>query len=239
MRYAYFIGSGPFDAEQFLKDVEEDRADAKRQQQSFETYFIGCDRGALRFLTLPSEREPKMDLAIGDYDSITPKQRASVQKAAASFIGLPAEKDETDIEAAINAVLKDFAPMDAYIFYGALGGRLDHTLHNIWLGRQPRYQDIIDKFQLRSNDNDVTFLKPGTHVLHQMSNRKYLSFIALETVLGLDLIEAKYPLTHYDMPFAQSMISNEFLTDTMTIHFESGIMLAMQTRDHPTQEKEA
>lgn len=231
VRNAYFIGSGPFDAEAFQEDLAADEAQAKAKGESFHAYFIGCDRGARRFVEMEGERPPKLDLAIGDYDSITEAQRQVVLENAGRFISLPAEKDETDTEAAINEVINTYPPMDHYLFYGMLAGRLDHTLHNVWLGRQPRYQDVIEQFEFRSDDNVMTFLKPGSHILKQMTGMKYLSFIALETVTGLDLIEAKYPLANYDMPFAQSMISNEFIGPEMTIQFKTGIMLALHTRD--------
>lgn len=63
------------------------------------------------------------DIAIGDFDSLgyRPKCRRVIE--------LPVEKDKSDLEAAMDrAKTRQF---DEVIVYGALGGRLDHTMANL------------------------------------------------------------------------------------------------------------
>lgn len=71
------------------------------------------------------------DLIIGDMDSIT-EEALLVRFGENSTVRikkLPIEKDDTDMLAAIREGLK--AGCDYFELYGALGGRIDHTLANI------------------------------------------------------------------------------------------------------------
>ncbi|MEY8461437.1 thiamine diphosphokinase [Eggerthellaceae bacterium 24-137] len=65
------------------------------------------------------------DLAIGDFDSLGYMPDGVPVKA------FPAEKDASDMELALEEALARGA--DAVEVYGALGGRLDHTLANLLL----------------------------------------------------------------------------------------------------------
>ena len=69
------------------------------------------------------------DLIIGDMDSLEDKCLLSEQYSDIMIKKLPVEKDDTDMLAAIKEGLSR-----GYTFfeiYGALGGRLDHTIANI------------------------------------------------------------------------------------------------------------
>lgn len=68
-------------------------------------------------------REP--DMALGDFDSLgyVPKARRVSR--------FPAHKDKSDLELALErAARREF---DSIVVYGALGGRLDHTIANLQL----------------------------------------------------------------------------------------------------------
>lgn len=68
------------------------------------------------------------DMAIGDFDSLgfTPKCRRVIQ--------LPVEKDKSDLEAAMDRAKT--RRYDEVVIYGALGGRLDHTVANMQMCAQ-------------------------------------------------------------------------------------------------------
>lgn len=219
MKIAYLIGSSDFDASFFQAELA--------QHTNDEQYLVGVDRGTRRLLALGYE----MDLAVGDFDSIREAERREVKAHAKQFIALNPEKDLTDTESALHILLSDFPVMDEYRFYAMLGGRLDHTLHNIWMGFDPEYRDVIDRFHFVSPDDMLSFYTPGEYTLKREPRMTYLSFIAMETVSDLTLQGPKYPLDHYRMTYPQSFISNEFLTDEMTFSFSEGKLLVLQTRD--------
>ena len=84
-------------------------------------YVICADAGYLR----AKEIGLSVDLLVGDMDSL-----GEVPKGVASLC-VPKEKDFSDGEMAIRqAALKDIYSID---IYGAIGGRLDHTLYNLHL----------------------------------------------------------------------------------------------------------
>jgi thiamine pyrophosphokinase len=92
--------------------------------------IIACDGGVRHIQKLGI----KPDVIIGDMDSIEPAQLASYSAQGVQVIQYPANKDFTDTELALNYAL-NLKPTAIYI-WGALGGRLDHTLANVFLLRK-------------------------------------------------------------------------------------------------------
>ena len=92
--------------------------------------IIVCD-GGVRHV---QQSGIKPDVIIGDMDSIEPAQLTSYSAQGVQIIKYPANKDFTDTELALDYVL-NLKPRAIYI-WGALGGRLDHTLANVFLLRK-------------------------------------------------------------------------------------------------------
>src|SRR5699024_12343117 len=70
-----------------------------------------------------------VDYAVGDFDSITSQEKNMIKKSANHFYQYPSEKDETDLEIAINKAF-DLKTEKIYLFR-ITGVRLDHILINI------------------------------------------------------------------------------------------------------------
>ena len=91
-----------------------------REKISKDSYFIYCDRGLIHEKGL--NRRP--DLAVGDFDSCPIPEGTEV-------ITLPKEKDDTDgLYGVKEAIRRGY---DEITILGATGGRIDHTLGNIYL----------------------------------------------------------------------------------------------------------
>ncbi len=69
-------------------------------------------------------------LVIGDFDSLSDAELDQLAKGGAHLTRHPREKDETDLELALNVAA---GRADEIIVLGALGGRLDHAFANIML----------------------------------------------------------------------------------------------------------
>ena len=95
--------------------------------QCEDSFCIAADGG----LDLIQELNIVPDLIIGDMDSLQSDDMLErfAQNKAVQIKRLPVEKDDTDMLAAIREGLK--AGCDSFELYGALGGRIDHTLANI------------------------------------------------------------------------------------------------------------
>ncbi|MGE5463191.1 MAG: thiamine diphosphokinase, partial [Syntrophothermus sp.] len=88
----------------------------------------------------------KPDLIIGDLDSADAQALHTFKDAGVDIASYPRDKNETDLELAINRAI-ELAPQQIIII-AALGGRLDQTLANITLLSDPR----LSNFDVRLDD---------------------------------------------------------------------------------------
>ncbi|RZI49028.1 thiamine diphosphokinase [Lactococcus kimchii] len=186
---------------------------------------IGVDRGALFLL----ETGRELSLAVGDFDSVTAKEFLSISEATEQLIKLPAEKDVTDLEAALDVVLERFPEAELTIA-GALGGRLDHLLTNVFLATRPKYQKLAPRLTLVDGQNVVRYLLAGKHTLKRLEGYKYIGFVQVESQDTLAISQAKYPLKAADN-FSPIYASNEFISDQMMVSLELGMVIVIYSRD--------
>lgn len=73
----------------------------------------------------------KPDLLVGDLDSIEPALLFDLQSQGVRILRHPAEKDETDLELTLVTLASEGYRQMRLV--GTLGGRLDHTLGNLFL----------------------------------------------------------------------------------------------------------
>ena len=94
---------------------------------------IAADGGA-RHAAVAGRR---LDLWVGDGDSIDPSDLAALEASGVAVRRSPVDKDESDAELAILAAID--AGARRVTILGALGGeRIDHGLANVWLLGHPR-----------------------------------------------------------------------------------------------------
>lgn len=220
----YLIGSGPFDPD-FFQTYIKDQADLNDDSKSA---FVGVDLGAQRLLDMGLT----VDLAVGDFDSISEADFENLSQEAKRIEKLEPMKDETDTEHAL-AMVGDLYPDAEYHLFGMLNGRVDHLLSNIWLIFQEKFHSIIQQIHLVEENNRINFLLPGTHQVDRIKDMQYLSFVAMTPVESLSLSNVVYELDNYQMATPLALVSNEFLpeVDQMTIAFEEGLILSIQTQD--------
>ena len=106
-------------------DIEASQELIKKIQSC--SYVIGVDGG----LNHCDRMNIQPNWVVGDFDSVAPSVLEKFQATVPGVI-LPRAKDCTDLEAAIEKAKN----VDAYaqmVIWGGLGGRLDHTLGNIFV----------------------------------------------------------------------------------------------------------
>jgi len=186
--------------------------------------IVGVDRGALALI----ERNINFDTVIGDFDSVSEAQRLMIKDRVTFFVDLPAEKDVTDCEAAVEHVVN--LGIKKIYLYGVSGGRFDHQFAIIGLMLKYRKMDI----EICSIDekNQISILAPGDYQIPSME-KKYVSFFALErTVKHLTLEMVKYPLKGYELAVSDSLcVSNEPLKQWFGLKFDSSYLLMVQSSD--------
>ncbi|GAB4265330.1 MAG: thiamine diphosphokinase [Candidatus Promineifilaceae bacterium] len=75
------------------------------------------------------------DVVIGDMDSLSLEQSRWLANGRTNMVHYPAEKDETDLELALQYATRHFD--EEILVFAGLGGRIDQTLANIWLLAHP------------------------------------------------------------------------------------------------------
>lgn len=165
------------------------------------------------------------DLIIGDFDS-SKKYR---QFAGTDIITLPVSKDDTDTMYCVKHALQ--MGFSDFIFLGATGGRLDHTLANLslllFLRSKGASGTVSDQY------NDISLLNEGENVLRNLKGRTISVMpFACESVC-LSYSGMLYPLEHSTItsvyPYS---ISNVALSDAVTVTVHSGnALLVLPTKE--------
>ena len=177
-------------------------------------YVIAVDKGAVYAM----EHRVVIDLALGDFDSVTETEQNAVEKYAKAIKIHPAEKDETDTYLAIREAL--MLQPEKIIVYGGIGERFDHTYANMLLMKLADVTFITDTTM-------ATVFAPGTYTIENPFNNA--SFFALETVHKLTLKGFRYAVNDYTLAVDDPLcISNE---GSGTLQFLEGLMLVILTED--------
>lgn len=191
-----------------------------------EGVVIGVDRGAL----LALEEDIQVDIALGDFDSISADEKDFIQTNVKQTLNFPSDKDDTDTELAILYALAHHPDAEIYL-YNWYGGRIDHLYSILLVSVQERFENLIPLLHLVSESNYISYYLPGEHRIQKMEQMEYVSFVLLTEVENLSLNNLKYELTDetYNRPIA--LISNEFIENEASFSFDKGIVAAIQSKD--------
>lgn len=167
---------------------------------------------------------------IGDMDSMANDELAEVQTTPADILRFPAEKSETDLELAMLHAIEHGATWIRVI--GAVGGRFDHMLANVYLLALPELEGVDVAMVFGSQA--ICLLKPGVHTLHGTQGDT-VSLIPLSgDVTGITTQNMKYALNNDTLYFGPSRgISNIMLADEVTVTVGSGLLLCVHTDGVP------
>ncbi|MFS0656066.1 thiamine diphosphokinase [Bacillus sp. 179-C3.3 HS] len=187
--------------------------------------WVGVDRGTVYLL----ENGIVPDRAFGDFDSVTDEELEDLKKKLPALNIFQAEKDETDLELALQWALRQ-RPEQIQI-YGITGGRADHFLGNIQL----LYKGIQHEqnITLIDRQNTIQMYRPGTYEVTQDVDKKYVSFLPFGSpVEKLTLTGFKYPLENCHIePGSTLCISNELIHSNGTFSFHEGILIMVRSND--------
>ena len=187
---------------------------SKVYKKDSEEFIIGVDQGA-HFLM---QNDMKIDLAIGDFDSVTEAQHLEIQEYALETKKYRSRKDYTDLYLALEEVLE--MTYDKIIIYGAIGRRFDHSFANLSLLR-------LGSISIITEDVEMYALQPGRHRIR--NKHKYISFFAMENVEGLTIEGFLYEKNKFDLYTDDPLcISNE---GEGFVAFEEGLLLVIHQNE--------
>ncbi len=163
-------------------------------------------------------------LIVGDLDSIPQYVRDHFTRAGIPFASYPQEKDETDAVLAFRRAL-EWQPEEIRVF-GALGGRIDHTLANLSLLLMGEEQGIPVK--ISTADCELGLVTKEATVTGSVGD--LVSLLALfEDAVGVTLGGFAYPLVNgtirRDFPCG---MSNCLAAETATITLTGGSLVVIR-----------
>ena len=187
--------------------------------------YLGVDGGCLKLL----EQGLPLDIAVGDFDSISEVDFRKIQAQAKQVVQSVPEKNDTDLELALKTVFEDY-PDAAVTVYGAFGGRLDHFLSNIFLPTDPDLAPYMEQIQLVDGQNRLIYRPVGCHEIQPDPTKPYVGFMPVGQG-RVEITGAKYPL-HPENYFLKAMYgSNEFLDQPIQVSLDRGYLVIVYSKD--------
>lgn len=186
---------------------------------------VGVDRACLTLI----QQGHILDMAVGDFDSVTWAEKHLIKNKARRIIEASAEKDDTDTELALIELFKVWPDSEVTV-YGAFGGRLDHELSNLFLPSHPQLREKMMQITLIDEQNSVRFYPKGRHLIDAYSDMTYISFM-LEGQGRLEILGAKYPLTEHNYFERKIYSSNEFLDGPISVEVPDGYLIVIASKD--------
>jgi thiamine pyrophosphokinase len=185
-------------------------------------YIICADGGTHHALALKITPH----LVIGDMDSVTKAEAERLKKADVLIELYPREKNETDLELALNRALEK-SP-STILMMGTLGGRLDQTLGNISLLSDSRLATL--DVRLDDGTEEVFFCRGQIKVEGRRGD--IVSLIPWHgAVKGIRTDGLRWPLSNETLyPEKTRGISNEMLDAVAEVSIEAGLLLIIHRR---------
>ena len=176
--------------------------------------IIAADRGA-SFLI---DNGYKPHMVVGVFGCLSKSHLQHLIDADIPQMQLPAKKDDTDAEIALQEIAK--RGQYEVILLGALGGRIDHEMALLTRVSQSCSEGfsyiIADEMQSIRGLNVNLYHLPGL-------KERYYSIVSFSENLTLSYRGMQYPLEKKLLPFGSALgVSNEAMEDSLSIEVHSG-----------------
>ncbi len=161
------------------------------------------------------------NILVGDFDSIDEMPEFK------NKIVLSPEKDDTDTHYAVRLGLQN--GFKRFVIYGALGGRLDHTLANLqtamFVAKSGGQATLVD-------GNDIVTVITNSKIKVPKTKGYSLSLFSLSDICtNVTIKGAKYPLDDATLTGTVPIgVSNEFVEDFCEISVGSGFLAVIKSK---------
>ena len=168
----------------------------------------------------------RVDVAVGDFDSLDPDSIARLDSLAPDVRRHPAEKDATDLELALE-VAAEGAPARVLVV-GIEGGRPDHALANLLVSSADRFRHIEVELVLEGARAWVV----RDRLRGSLPLGSTVSVIAVHGDATVSLSGVRWPLTR-DVLAAGSTrgVSNQVADDPFALDVHAGTVICIAPRD--------
>lgn len=195
-----------------------------------QVYSIGADRGAYSLIG----ELGSVDLALGDFDSVSQAEMVIIQGQARQVETFSSNKDDTDLQLALARGLAWRPSSDIFIYGASQGGRrLDQLLANVYMALEERFMSEAHRITFLDSHHVIKYLLPGQHTLPFWDWPEYLSFVSLTPVWDLAISGAKYELKRTSFQQGRAFVSNELLPgQACQVSFSQGLVMVLAVRQN-------
>ncbi len=181
---------------------------------------IAADSGLASAATLGL----KVDLLVGDLDSVDGDDLARAEALGTRVDRHPEDKDRTDLAIALDAVLEQ-GPAEVTIV-GGHGGRLDHLLANVALLAAPQYAQL----RIRALLGPALLHVVRDEVALEGQPHELISLLAVHgEARGVTTHGLRFPLHDAVLhPGSSRGVSNRFSRQHAHIRLEDGVVVVVQ-----------
>jgi len=162
-------------------------------------------------------------IVIGDMDSIDAESLSALEQGGTEILRYPAEKDQTDFELALDILAE--RGFNEILVIGALGGRVDQALANIWLlaeRSQPGFSISFD------DGCEQVFLIQNKLTLKGQKGDQVSLIPYQSPVQGITTEGLEYPLNNETLfPEKTRGLSNVLIGEQAQISIKSGRLLCI------------
>jgi len=188
-----------------------------------ESRFLIAADGGLRYIRklglIPN-------LVIGDMDSVSAEDLKWISKNQIEVRKFPIEKDQTDLELALLDAVE--LGGDPITVVGALGGRVDQTLANLYLLMMPELQNIDVCFD---DGRDEVFIIQKHGEIRGKKGARVSLLPLLSAAKGVRTKGLRYPLRDEILfPERSRGISNEMKSGKAEVSLNSGLLYCFHSR---------
>ena len=164
------------------------------------------------------KRDIKVDVAIGDFDSL--EDNGLLDKIE-TVIKFNEEKDDSDFECALKYIDSFYKNSEVEVLGFLYGNRLDHLLNNILL--LYKYSNL--KIRFISEKTNLYLLNKGEHKL--VKNKfKYISFFALKKAIVQLKNGFKYKVNNECIDIdSTKFISNEIVEEIAYLNVDNNLIV--------------
>jgi len=186
-------------------------------------FVVGADSGLDHALGLGL----RVDLVVGDMDSVSADALEAARSHGIPIERYPAEKDATDVELAIEAVVgRGYRHI---VVVSGNGDRLDHSVGALLgLARPALTETGLDIEAWWGGAHVLVLRGPSTRTLSGPPGSVVSLLPVHGPAIGVTTTNLRYPLHDEDLPAGTSRgISNEFLAGPASVALRSGHLLIM------------
>lgn len=172
----------------------------------------------------------RVDVAVGDFDSVSDKGRAALG-AVHDVRTHPAAKDATDLELALEVAVEVAATLPAspcrVLVVGLEGGRPDHALANLLVAAAEPFASLDIELVLA---HGRTWVVRRTLTGH-LPGRRLLSLVPVHGAATVSVSGVRWPLDRSTLAAGTTRgVSNETLGDLVTVTVHDGTVLCITPR---------